>query len=142
MADSVVNSFFPSQVASDQEKMSYEYGLKVGRAIEQEWFSSNSGTARYKSNLNTFHNLRLYARGEQSIQKYKDRGYDKLVKWFEASQSEFQYSFSSKSDEDIKSQNLRLGKSIGGGTLHFGLQYIDYLEVIKKNHDYQILLFS
>jgi len=72
MADAVVNSFFPSQVASDQEKMSYEYGLKVGRAIQNEWFSSNSGTVRFRSNQNTFHNLRLYARGEQSIQKYKD----------------------------------------------------------------------
>lgn len=72
MADSVVNSFFPSQVASDQEKMSYEYGLQVGRAIQQEWFSNNSGTVRYQSNQNTFHNLRLYARGEQSVQKYKD----------------------------------------------------------------------
>ena len=72
MAGSVVNSFFPSQVASDQEKMSQEYGLKVGRAIQNEWFSSNSGTSRFKSNQNTFHELRLYARGEQSIQKYKD----------------------------------------------------------------------
>ena len=72
MANSVVNSFFPSQVASDQEKLSTEYGLKVGRAIEQEWFSSNSGAIRYQSNQSSFHNLRLYARGEQSIQKYKD----------------------------------------------------------------------
>ena len=72
MAGSVVNSFFPSQVASDQEKMSQEYGLKVGRAIQNEWFSSNSGTSRFRSNQNTFHELRLYARGEQSIQKYKD----------------------------------------------------------------------
>jgi hypothetical protein len=72
MAQSVVNSAFPSQVASDLEKVSYEYGLKVARAIQNEWFSSNSGTARFRSNQNTFHNLRLYARGEQSIQKYKD----------------------------------------------------------------------
>ena len=72
MAGSVVNSFFPSQVASDQEKMSEEYGLKVGRAIQNEWFSSNSGTSRFRSNQNTFHDLRLYARGEQGVQKYKD----------------------------------------------------------------------
>ena len=72
MANSVVNSYFPSQVTSDQEKMSPEYGLQVGRAIEQEWFSSNSGSTRYKSSQSSFHNLRLYARGEQSIQKYKD----------------------------------------------------------------------
>jgi hypothetical protein len=72
MASTVVNSFFPSQVASDQEKMSDDYGLKVGRAIQDEWFSSNSGNSRFRSNQSTFHNLRLYARGEQSIQKYKD----------------------------------------------------------------------
>lgn len=72
MAESVINSFFPSQVASDQEKMSTEYGEKVGRAIKQEWFSMSGGNTRYRSNQNTFHNLRLYARGEQSIQKYKD----------------------------------------------------------------------
>ena len=72
MAESVINSFFPSQVASDAEKMSEEYGLKVGRAIQDEWFKSDSGTTRFRSNQNTFHRLRLYARGEQSIQKYKD----------------------------------------------------------------------
>jgi hypothetical protein len=66
------SNYFPSQVASDQEKMSDEYGLKVGKAIQQEWFNNDSGTARYRSNQNSYHNLRLYARGEQSIQKYKD----------------------------------------------------------------------
>ena len=68
----VVNSFFPSQVASDSEKMSRDYGLQVGRAIQNEWFSNNSGVTRFRSNQNTFHSLRLYARGEQPIQKYKD----------------------------------------------------------------------
>jgi hypothetical protein len=72
MPESVVNNFFPSQTVSDIEKMSQEYGLQVGRAIQNEWFSNNSGTSRFRSNHNTFHNLRLYARGEQSIQKYKD----------------------------------------------------------------------
>jgi len=66
------SNYFPSQVASDQEKMSQEYGLEVGKAIQQEWFNNDSGTARYRSNQNSYHNLRLYARGEQSIQKYKD----------------------------------------------------------------------
>ena len=72
MAINAVNSFFPSQVVSDQEKVSESYGLQVGRAIQNEWFSSNTGTTRYRSNQNTFHNLRLYARGEQPVQKYKD----------------------------------------------------------------------
>lgn len=72
MAEAVVKSFFPSQVASDSEKMSLDYGLRVGRAIQDEWFKTDNGTTRYRSNQNSFHRLRLYARGEQSIQKYKD----------------------------------------------------------------------
>ena len=72
MAESGIKSYFPSQTVSDAEKLSYEYGLKVGKAIEQEWFSHDRGSNRYKANQNDFHNLRLYARGEQSIQKYKD----------------------------------------------------------------------
>ena len=68
----IVKSYFPSQVVSDVEKMSYDYGLKVAKAIEAEWFYTERGSNRYKTNHNNFHNLRLYARGEQSIQKYKD----------------------------------------------------------------------
>ena len=67
------NSPFPDQVVSDEEKATVEYGLQVSRAIEQEWFNyGGSGSNRYASNWNNFHNLRLYARGEQSVQKYKD----------------------------------------------------------------------
>ena len=54
MAESVVNNFFPSQVASDQEKMSFEYGRQVGRAIQSEWFGGNSGNVRFRSNQNSF----------------------------------------------------------------------------------------
>ena len=67
-----VRSYFPSQVVSDVEKISYDYGLKVAKAIEAEWFHNERGSNRYRTNHNNFHNLRLYARGEQSIQKYKD----------------------------------------------------------------------
>jgi len=72
MAESGIKSYFPSQTVSDAEKLSYDYGLKVAKAIEQEWFNSDRNSNRYRSNQNNFHNLRLYARGEQSIQKYKD----------------------------------------------------------------------
>ena len=65
-------SYFPSQTVSDAEKISYDYGLKVAKAIEQEWFNDDRSMNRYRSNQNNFHSLRLYARGEQSIQKYKD----------------------------------------------------------------------
>ena len=67
------NSAFPSQVVSDAEKASEEYGSQVAMAIENEWFSQGRTTGnRYLTNWNQFHQLRLYARGEQSIQKYKD----------------------------------------------------------------------
>jgi hypothetical protein len=61
---------FPSQAVSDLEKLSEEYGLKVAKAIRHEWFSGT--TSKYNNYKNNFHNLRLYARGEQSIQKYKN----------------------------------------------------------------------
>ena len=73
MAQSGIKSYFPSQVVSDLEKMSQEYGLKVAEAIQSEWFYyTDYGSDRYRTNFDNFHRLRLYARGEQSIQKYKD----------------------------------------------------------------------
>jgi hypothetical protein len=72
MAESVINKHFPSQVVSDAEKLSYDYGLKIAKAIEIEWFHQEHGHSRHTNNQNNFHTLRLYARGEQSIQKYKD----------------------------------------------------------------------
>ena len=70
MAQSVHKNF-PSQVVSDLEKITNKYGLEVGKAIESEWFD-DAGSHRYSHTNRKFHNLRLYARGEQSIQKYKD----------------------------------------------------------------------
>jgi len=69
------NSSFPDQVVPDAEKASLDYGLQVGRAIEGEWFSNsrqgpNMGYAT--TNYNNYNLLRLYARGEQPVQKYKD----------------------------------------------------------------------
>ena len=61
MAESVVKSYFPSQTVSDLEKISYEYGLKVAKAIETEWFNDDRNNNRYRNNFNNFHNLRLYA---------------------------------------------------------------------------------
>ena len=72
MAESVTNSYFPSQTADDKEKASHEYGLKVSSAIEREWFNGASGSNKYASTGDSFHLLRLYARGEQPIGKYKD----------------------------------------------------------------------
>ena len=67
------NSAFPSQVVSNEEKSTLEYGSQVAMAIEYEWFrSGRTNGNRYLTNWNNFHSLRLYARGEQSVQKYKD----------------------------------------------------------------------
>ena len=65
-------SSFPDQVVPQEEKMTHDYGLQVGRAIEGEWWAAGVGGARYTNNYNVFHRRRLYARAEQSIQKYKD----------------------------------------------------------------------
>ena len=70
-----VNSSFPSQVVPDAEKSTMEYGYAVGRAIENEWFRGDKGLGtggRFGNNWQDFHRLRLYARGEQSVAKYKD----------------------------------------------------------------------
>jgi len=67
------NSIFPSQVVSDAEKASWEYGEQVAKAIEQEWFSQGRTNGnRYLTTWNNYNRLRLYARGEQPTQKYKD----------------------------------------------------------------------
>ena len=67
------NSAFPSQVVSNAEKDTIKYGSQVAMAIEYEWFrSGRTNGNRYLTNWNNFHSLRLYARGEQSVQKYKD----------------------------------------------------------------------
>ena len=62
---------FPSQFVSDAEKATEEFGLQVGQAIQYEWFKRDGSSCRYYSQMRDFHRLRLYARGEQSIAKYK-----------------------------------------------------------------------
>ena len=69
---SIAQTEFPKQWANDKEKASKEYGLRVGQAIQYEWFRKDGSSCRYYSRWRDFHNLRLYARGEQSIAKYKN----------------------------------------------------------------------
>ena len=63
---------FPNQYASDAEKETEEYGLQIGQAIQYEWFRKDSNGCRYYTQWRDFNRLRLYARGEQSITKYKN----------------------------------------------------------------------
>ena len=63
---------FPSQFVSDAEKASDEYGLMVGQAIQYEWFKKDGNQCRFYNQWRDFNRLRLYARGEQNIGKYKN----------------------------------------------------------------------
>lgn len=63
---------FPSQFVSDAEKATDAFGLQIGQAIQYEWFKKDSAQCRFYSQWGEFHRLRLYARGEQSIGKYKN----------------------------------------------------------------------
>lgn len=68
----IVKRTFPSQFVSDEEKALPEFGLKVGQAIQHEWFRKDGGSCRFYNQLGQYHKLRLYARGEQPIGKYKN----------------------------------------------------------------------
>jgi hypothetical protein len=63
---------FPNALVPDEEKQTIEYGLRVGKAIEGEWFKRKNNTCRFYDQWGEYHRLRLYARGEQPVQKYKD----------------------------------------------------------------------
>ena len=69
---SIDSSSFPSNFVSDREKATKKFGLRIGQAIQYEWFRRDKGQCRFYSQWNEFHKLRLYARGEQSMSKYKD----------------------------------------------------------------------
>ena len=63
---------FPNQFVSDTEKASLEFGLLVGQSIQSEWFKKDGNKCRYYGQWRDFHRLRLYARGEQPVGKYKN----------------------------------------------------------------------
>jgi hypothetical protein len=72
IAINITSTSFPSQFATDAEKATDEFGLQVGQAIQYEWFRKDGTSCRYYGQWREFHRLRLYARGEQSVAKYKN----------------------------------------------------------------------
>ena len=75
MKDVTINiqsAAFPDQFVSDKEKATDEFGLQVGQAIQYEWFRKDGMNCRFYNQWAEFHRLRLYARGEQSVLKYKN----------------------------------------------------------------------
>ena len=63
---------FPSQFVTDAEKATEEFGLQIGQAIQYEWFKKDGNQCRFYNQWRDFNRLRLYARGEQSVAKYKN----------------------------------------------------------------------
>ena len=68
----ITSAGFPSQFVSDAEKASDEFGIQIGQAIQYEWFKKDGAQCRFYDQWRSFHRLRLYARGEQSVGKYKN----------------------------------------------------------------------
>ncbi len=62
----VPNIGFPDLMATNTEKLSSEYILKFGKAIQHEWFKRNqTSTSRYYDKRMDYDKYRRYARGEQ-----------------------------------------------------------------------------
>jgi|TARA_R110000744_G_scaffold80486_2_gene158062 hypothetical protein len=70
----IKSTAFPDQFVPDSKKKTKEYGLQIGQAIQYEWFRKGAGynSCRFYDQWSEFNRLRLYARGEQSIAKYKN----------------------------------------------------------------------
>ena len=69
----ISSTAFPNQFVSDSVKETFEFGLQIGQAIQYEWFRKDGNQqCRYYGQWRDYHRLRLYARGEQSVAKYKN----------------------------------------------------------------------
>lgn len=65
---------FPSQLAPFEEKKSEEFGLGLARAIESEFFYKQGGSkCKFYTERETMIERRLYAKGLQSMAKYKQQ---------------------------------------------------------------------
>ena len=70
----------------------------------------------------------LLENNSKTLDNYKEKGYDKTNKWnISQTDPDFQKSYSSEDNKTIW-----VGKGLGGGTLHFGLQYVNN---IRKNYE-------
>ena len=79
----------------------------------------------------------LLEKNEYTLDEYvnaSDTGYDDIFKWSHIqgtgaqNDPRFQYAFTSQDGKSVW-----MGKGLGGGTLHFGLQYIDSDQLVDHN---------
>ena len=63
---------FPSHGDPTKLKNTRDWGMRVANAVEGQWFARESNSSKFYINRNRFHTLRLYAKGDQDIRRYKD----------------------------------------------------------------------
>lgn len=72
----------------------------------------------------------LLEKGSSTIEEYKSKGYDNIFNWFNAQNDpDFKNSYMSTDNK-----NIWTGKSVGGGTNVFGLQYIDQDDIVNASY--------
>jgi hypothetical protein len=68
----------------------------------------------------------LLEKSKWTLNDYKDSGYDDATQWFAAQNDpRWNYSFLSENEK-----SLMVGRGLGGGTNHFGGQWIDFLDFV------------
>jgi len=116
--------------------MNYYAGISTSYYVEKDIYDYiivGGGTAgvysAYKiAQNNPESNILILEDNKSTFEEYVNKGYDKINKWNKSQvDSDFQKSYLSKDNKTIW-----IGKGLGGGTLHFGLQYVNN---ITKNYE-------
>ena len=87
------------------------------------------------SKLNPEKKILILEKNNYTHVDYKAAGYNELKNWAIATgDARFTTAFNSIPYDIYKNKvEIQLGKGLGGGTLHFGLQFIDQINVLKKD---------
>eukprot|EP00931_Biecheleriopsis_adriatica_P094337 TRINITY_DN679_c0_g1_i6.p1 TRINITY_DN679_c0_g1~~TRINITY_DN679_c0_g1_i6.p1 ORF type:complete len:3274 (-),score=593.17 TRINITY_DN679_c0_g1_i6:142-9879(-) len=74
--------------------------------------------------------ITILEHGDNTLSDFKSRGYTDVQSWLRSGSDPDFYYLANTTD----GYQIKLGKGLGGGTLHFGLQFIDQPEVIAKGY--------
>ena len=75
-------------------------------------------------------NVLVLEQNRHTLEEYKAKSYDLLSNWQNAmNDSEFM-----RAEQSTDQKTLWVGEGNGGGTLHFGLQYIDQTDIINQRY--------
>lgn len=88
------------------------------------------GVALKLAQLHPNASITILEQGGHSLSDFKGRGYTTVQSWYNSSiDPDFFYLVNS-----TDGYGMKLGKGLGGGTLHFGLQFIDSPQVVAKGY--------